>query len=137
MTTVAAQAFDDTKYPDLSGQWVAVRLGVRGQPAFDPTYPTMTLEEFEPLLRQRPGEVLITFMTDYIRRFFDHPNQETKQKLQDLFGNRKVPRDERMRLCVAVAASGELFWVEGERMAEPFKLDKGTARRLKWQWQRL
>src|SRR6266704_629232 len=39
MTSFAAQAFDDAKYPDLSGQWVAVRLGVRGQPAFDPTKP--------------------------------------------------------------------------------------------------
>jgi hypothetical protein len=39
LTTIAAQAFDDAKYPDLSGQWVAVRLGVRGQPAFDPTKP--------------------------------------------------------------------------------------------------
>ena len=39
MTSMAAQASDDAKYPDLSGQWVAVRLGVRGQPAFDPTKP--------------------------------------------------------------------------------------------------
>jgi hypothetical protein len=39
LTTIAARAFDDAKYPDLSGQWVAVRLGVRGQPAFDPTKP--------------------------------------------------------------------------------------------------
>jgi hypothetical protein len=39
MTSFAALAFDDAKYPDLSGQWVAVRLGVRGQPAFDPTKP--------------------------------------------------------------------------------------------------
>jgi len=39
ITSFAAQAFDDAKYPDLSGQWVAVRLGVRGQPAFDPTKP--------------------------------------------------------------------------------------------------
>jgi len=39
LTPVVAQAFDDAKYPDLSGQWVAVRLGVRGQPAFDPTKP--------------------------------------------------------------------------------------------------
>src|SRR5215831_15630789 len=38
-TSMTAQAFDDAKYPDLSGQWVAVRLGVRGQPAFDPTKP--------------------------------------------------------------------------------------------------
>jgi hypothetical protein len=33
----AAQAFDDGKYPDLSGQWVAVRMRVPGQAAFDPT----------------------------------------------------------------------------------------------------
>ena len=38
-TSLTAFAFDDAKYPDLSGQWVAVRLGVRGQPAFDPTKP--------------------------------------------------------------------------------------------------
>ena len=35
----AALAFEDDKYPDLSGQWLGVRLGVRGQPAFDPTKP--------------------------------------------------------------------------------------------------
>jgi hypothetical protein len=33
----AVQAFDDAKYPDLSGQWLGVRLGVGGQPGFDPT----------------------------------------------------------------------------------------------------
>jgi len=33
----AVGAFDDAAYPDLSGQWFAVRLGVGGQPAFDPT----------------------------------------------------------------------------------------------------
>jgi hypothetical protein len=38
-TSIAASAFDDAKYPDFSGQWIAVRLGVRGQPAFDPTKP--------------------------------------------------------------------------------------------------
>ena len=34
-----AQAFDDTKYPDLSGLWRAVNLRVGGQAAFDPTKP--------------------------------------------------------------------------------------------------
>jgi hypothetical protein len=34
-----AKAFDDEKYPNLSGQWLAVRLGVKGQPAFDPAKP--------------------------------------------------------------------------------------------------
>ncbi|HEY7297637.1 MAG TPA: hypothetical protein VH684_06850 [Xanthobacteraceae bacterium] len=37
---VAAHAFDDAKYPDLSGQWRSVRPpGVTGQAAFDPTKP--------------------------------------------------------------------------------------------------
>jgi hypothetical protein len=37
---VAVQAFDDATYPDLSGQWRAVRPpGVDGQAAFDPTRP--------------------------------------------------------------------------------------------------
>jgi hypothetical protein len=36
----AAQAFDDAKYPDLSGQWRPVRLPpIFGQQAFDPTKP--------------------------------------------------------------------------------------------------
>jgi len=38
--SITAQAFDDAKYPDLSGQWIAVRIpAVTGQPAFDPTRP--------------------------------------------------------------------------------------------------
>ena len=32
-------AFDAAQYPNLSGQWLGVRLGVGGQPAFDPTKP--------------------------------------------------------------------------------------------------
>src|SRR5579871_3035000 len=39
-TLAAARAFDDAKYPDLSGQWLGVRIpGVGGQPGFDPTRP--------------------------------------------------------------------------------------------------
>src|SRR5882762_5535540 len=39
-TCSVAQAFDDTKYPELWGQWIGVRIpGVGGQPAFDPTKP--------------------------------------------------------------------------------------------------
>jgi hypothetical protein len=33
----AALAFDDAKYPDLSGQWI--RLSPPGQPGFDPGKP--------------------------------------------------------------------------------------------------
>ncbi len=35
----SAVAADPGQYPDLSGQWIGVRLGVGGQPAFDPTKP--------------------------------------------------------------------------------------------------
>jgi tRNA(Ile)-lysidine synthase len=56
-------------------------------------------------------------------------------KLQDLFTNRKVPRVERHRRIVATTEKGEIFWVEGLRMAEHFKLDKKTTDGLKWEWQ--
>jgi len=56
-------------------------------------------------------------------------------KLQDLFGNQKVPRPLRHRLTVATTSRGELFWVEGLRISERFKLDKTTVRRLNWRWQ--
>ncbi|MEA2989527.1 MAG: hypothetical protein QOG83_2238 [Alphaproteobacteria bacterium] len=37
-TLAAAQAFDQSKYPDLKGQWVRGRVaGVTGQPSYDPT----------------------------------------------------------------------------------------------------
>src|SRR6266436_8931203 len=40
VTSIAtAQAFDDANYPDFSGLWRAVNLGVGGQAAFDPTKP--------------------------------------------------------------------------------------------------
>ena len=57
-------------------------------------------------------------------------------KLQDLFTNAKVPRARRHDLIVAEAASGEIFWVEGLRMGELFKLSPLTRRRLVWRWQR-
>jgi tRNA(Ile)-lysidine synthase len=58
------------------------------------------------------------------------------RKLQDLFTNLKVPRGERRRRVVAATRQGELFWVEGLRMAEKFKLDEHTVRKLKWSWRR-
>jgi len=58
-------------------------------------------------------------------------------KLQDLFTNAKIPRARRRELTVAEAGSGEIFWVEGLRISERFKLSRGTRRRLVWCWQRL
>ena len=58
-------------------------------------------------------------------------------KLQDFFTNRKVPRERRRQLLVAATAQGEVFWVEGERISERFKLTQQTNRRLQWRWKRL
>lgn len=57
-------------------------------------------------------------------------------KLQDLFVNQKVPRERRPHLAVATTDSGDLFWVEGLRISERFKLTNSTIRRLHWAWQR-
>ena len=57
-------------------------------------------------------------------------------KLQDIFTNLKVPRSERRRRVVAATGQGGIFWVEGLRIGEGFKLDETTVRRLTWRWQR-
>jgi tRNA(Ile)-lysidine synthase len=57
-------------------------------------------------------------------------------KLQDLFTNAKIPRDRRRSLILAVAAEGEIFWVEGLRISENFKITPQTKRRLVWHWRR-
>ena len=58
-------------------------------------------------------------------------------KLQDLFTNAKIPSERRRELLVAETRRGEIFWVEGLRMGEQFKLDKRTRRYLIWRWRRL
>ena len=55
-------------------------------------------------------------------------------KLQDLFVNRKIPRARRHQLAVATTATGEIFWVEGLRIGERFKVTSATRRMLIWKW---
>ena len=57
-------------------------------------------------------------------------------KLQDFFTNEKVPRAQRHQLVVAIAENTGLFWVEGLRISERFKLTEYTKRRLQWRWKR-
>jgi hypothetical protein len=57
-------------------------------------------------------------------------------KLQDLFCNLKIPPPLRRRLVVAATADGRIFWVEGLRIADSFKLDRRTTHVLRWQWER-
>jgi tRNA(Ile)-lysidine synthase len=58
-------------------------------------------------------------------------------KLQDLFTNRKIAREQRHGMVVATTAAGEVFWVESLRLAERFKLDSATKRQLQWRWKRV
>lgn len=56
-------------------------------------------------------------------------------KLQDIFVNSKVPRALRSHLALATAANGEVFWVEGLRISDAFKLDRASTRGLFWCWE--
>jgi tRNA(Ile)-lysidine synthase len=58
-------------------------------------------------------------------------------KLQDLFTNEKILPKQRRELIIAATAQGDLFWVEGLRISERFKLGETTKRRLQWEWERL
>jgi tRNA(Ile)-lysidine synthase len=65
---------------------------------------------------------------------FQPSGLKSAEKLQDLFTNQKIPRDQRHNLVVAEAASGRIFWVQNVRISEPFKLSRATKRRLVWRW---
>jgi len=56
-------------------------------------------------------------------------------KMHDLFVNAKISSERRRSLVVAQAAGGEIFWVEGLRISEGFKLTPDTKRVLVWRWQ--
>lgn len=57
-------------------------------------------------------------------------------KLQDLFVNAKAPVAGRRQRVIAEAESGEIFWVEGLRIAEFARLTESTRQRLQWMWRR-
>ena len=67
---------------------------------------------------------------------FEPIGLKTPAKLQDLFINAKIPRDRRRELVVATTVGGEIFWVEGLRISENFKLTPVTRRHLAWGWHR-
>lgn len=67
---------------------------------------------------------------------FQPIGSNSSRKLQDMFVDLKIPRDERHSRVVATTAEGEIFWIEGLRIAEKFKLLSETARRLVLTWSR-
>jgi tRNA(Ile)-lysidine synthase len=65
---------------------------------------------------------------------FQPIGMKSAAKLQDLFVNAKIPVARRRELALATTAAGDIFWVEGLRISERFKLTPLTARKLVWQW---
>ena len=65
---------------------------------------------------------------------FQPIGMQSPVKLQDLFTNAKIPREQRHDLIIASVAGGEIFWVEGLRISENFKLNPNTKRKLVWRW---
>jgi tRNA(Ile)-lysidine synthase len=55
-------------------------------------------------------------------------------KLQDLFVNAKIPASRRRELVLATTGEGVIFWVEGLRIGEGFKLTRQTRRQLVWEF---
>lgn len=54
----------------------------------DPTgWTGFSMAVISPLLKLQPGEVLINFMTSYIKRFIDSPQQQTEASFVKLFGS--------------------------------------------------
>jgi tRNA(Ile)-lysidine synthase len=45
-----------------------------------------------------------------------------RKKVQDVLVDRKVPKDDRDRLAVVTTESGQIVWVAGEVLAEPFRV---------------
>ncbi|MGZ5545688.1 MAG: tRNA lysidine(34) synthetase TilS, partial [Limisphaerales bacterium] len=65
---------------------------------------------------------------------FQPIGSRSSRKLQDMFVDLKVAQAERHTRVIATTAEGEIFWVEGLRIGEKFKLSKATTRRLVVQW---
>ena len=57
-----------------------------------------------------------------------------EKKLQDLFVNQKIPLSERHRRAMGESYDGRLFWINGLRIADPFKVTESTTELLIFHW---
>jgi tRNA(Ile)-lysidine synthase len=65
---------------------------------------------------------------------FQPIGMKTAVKLQDWFTNQKIPALRRRELWLAATTAGQIFWVEGLRIGEAFKLTEDTRKVLNWRW---
>ncbi|MCS6929387.1 MAG: tRNA lysidine(34) synthetase TilS [Saprospiraceae bacterium] len=57
-----------------------------------------------------------------------------RQKLQDFFTNQKMSVIEKERVWILENADGQIIWVVGLRLSEPFKVTEKTSKVLKLTW---
>jgi tRNA(Ile)-lysidine synthase len=61
----------------------------------------------------------------------------SERPLMDVLNKNRVPREMRRQLVVASALpEGKIFWVEGLRITEDFKITERTKKTLEWKWTR-
>ncbi len=65
---------------------------------------------------------------------FQPIGMKTAVKLQDWFTNQKIPAARRRELVLATTNQGDIFWVEGLRIGERFKITSNTRKTLVWRW---
>ncbi len=100
----------------------------------DPTgWTGFRLNIIQPLLEMKPGEVLINFMTEHIRRFVDSPDPATQESFVGLFGDDSfrehvagLKYEERDDACVtkymqAVQAKGRFDFASSAVVLHPEK----------------
>ncbi len=119
----------------------AIRKFVRSSKA--PTFPFFFIDPtgwtgfrlniIQPLLEMKPGEVLINFMTEHIRRFVDSPDPATQESFVGLFGDDSfrehvagLKYEERDDACVtkymqAVQAKGRFDFASSAVVLHPEK----------------
>ena len=126
----------------------AVKSGGAGHADFGERHFRWSVEPMRRFLRSRHMAGMEVFDADKIgggivlRHWragdrFQPIGLKSAAKLQDLFVNAKISAARRRELVLATTADGGIFWVEGLRIGERFKLTPQTARKLVWKWSNL
>lgn len=96
----------------------------------DPTgWTGFGLRQINPILKHRPGEVLVNFMFDYINRFLDDTRPEISATFEELFGgpipeSTIIARPQREKTivslyCDRMRALGDFSYVTSTRILKP------------------
>jgi tRNA(Ile)-lysidine synthase len=62
--------------------------------------------------------------------------RSSERPLHEMFSRNKIPRARRHGVIVATTEGGKIFWAEGLRITEEFKVTDATKRFLEWRWSR-